>query len=196
MKNLFVILVLCLSISCSQKEEIKKDFTKLEKFLIDFKNRNPNTFNNDITEEKSERIFKKELTELYKSYDSIFYYHPLKYTITFKEENKVYGIFKMISEEIDGENFNDFKSIKMYVDVIMEIPKTQIDTLVEGKYYQIVGNFKKYRPPFSTVNEPWEPYLMNIIGSEYHLGNILLENISIKEIEWKERMKLKGKIYR
>lgn len=31
-------------------------------------------------------------------------------------------------------------------------------------------------------------------NEEYHLGDLLLKTISIKRIEWKERMKLKGVI--
>ncbi len=197
-KILFSItIIIYFFICCSQLNENIKEFTKLEKFIIEFKKRNPNTFNNEITREKSNKLFKKEITNFYKSYDSSFFFNPIKYSETIEKRNKIYGLFKLTSEYINEENLQDYEKKMIYVKVVMEIPRSQIDTLEEGKYYQVVGKFIKYEPPFypSSIIEPWEPFLMKPgSNEEYYLGDLYIKTISIRSIDWRERMKLKGKI--
>jgi hypothetical protein len=194
-KITFILGIIITLISCSEKKEQIKPHTKLENFILEFCNKNPNTFNNNITEVKSWDIFRKEITEFYKSYDSSFYFHPVSFKEFIEIDKITYGLFSFINEKIEEKNVKDYEGKSMHVDLLVKVPKSQMDTLIEGKKYQIIGKFERYKPRFSNPDEPWEPYLSKIISSkEFHLGSIVLNPTYIKRIEWRERMILKGKI--
>ena len=199
MKHASFIFLLVTLFACNQtvvKEELKKgNNTKFEIFLKDFMKRNPNYLNNQNTIKETSKIFKKELTEFLKNNDSVFYYHPLELSNT--SEDGKYGVFRIwgtdaIKEEGKEKVYQD----KWYVDVLMEIPKTQIDTLVEKSYYRIIGKFNRYvkeRDIEFNLNQSWtfEPNVSkeNLINTEtlnFNIGCLNIKPIKIEKINGNE----------
>ena len=144
MKTIITLLSILILFSCNEPikvEETKTEtqkFTKFETFLLDFKKQHPKWDNNQKTIKETSILFKKGLIDYLRNDDSVFYFHILKLERVFGGK---YGRFRKwegkIKEEGHEENL-------WYVDVVMEIQKTQIDDLVEGKYYRVIGKFKRY----------------------------------------------------
>jgi hypothetical protein len=194
MKYLFSILFLSVVFSCNQpsvvieKESIKN--TKFELFLKDFIKKNPNYLNNQNTIKETSKIFKKDLINFFKNNDSIFYDHPLQLSKT--SEDGKFGLFRIWgTDEIKEEGREKVYQDQWYVDVLLRIPKTQIDTLVEKSYYRIIGKFNRYVKENDSefnLSQSWtfEPDISKSeIGTEtlkFNIGCLNLKPIKIEKI--------------
>ena len=164
MKRLISLLSIVFLFSCNEQTKVKEiqtetlNYTKFERFLLDFKNKNPNWGNNQKTIKETSKVFKKELGDFLKNNDSVFYYHPLQLTKT-SEDGKL-GVFRIWgTDNIKFKGVDPVYQNSWYVDVVMEIPKSQIDTLVEKVYYRIIGKFNRYIKEKDDIN-----YYVNILG--------------------------------
>ena len=138
--------IFILFFSCSvpnPKVKEPQKFTPLETFLLDFLKSNPNSLNNPTTIKETSKILKKNITELLTQNDSVFYFNPLEFNSSFGDD-KIFGRFQIFQKEILEDSVEDLYRKKMYLDVIMEIPKSQIDTMKVGQFYRVVGNIKRY----------------------------------------------------
>ena len=149
MNKIITIISIIFLFSCNDETKVKENeieiqkFTKFETFLKDFLNQNPNWDNNQKTIKETSKEFKKELIVYFKNNDSVFYDHPLQ--LKFTSENGKFGLFRVWgTDRIKESGLDPSYQNESYVDVVMEIPKSQIDTLVEGIYYRIIGKFNKY----------------------------------------------------
>ena len=149
MNKIITIISIIFLFSCNDETKVKENeieiqkFTKFETFLKDFLNQNPNWDNNQKTIKETSKEFKKELIVYFKNNDSVFYDHPLQ--LKFTSENGKFGLFRVWgTDRIKESGLDPSYQNEWYVDVVMEIPKSQIDTLVEGIYYRIIGKFNKY----------------------------------------------------
>ena len=149
MNKIITIISIIFLFSCNDETKVKENeieiqkFTKFETFLKDFLNQNPNWDNNQKTIKETSKEFKKELIVYFKNNDSVFYDHPLQ--LKFTSENGKFGLFRgWGTDRIKESGLDPSYQNEWYVDVVMEIPKSQIDTLVEGIYYRIIGKFNKY----------------------------------------------------
>ena len=138
MNKIITIISIIFLFSCNDETKVKENeieiqkFTKFETFLKDFLNQNPNWDNNQ-----------KTIKVYFKNNDSLFYDHPLQ--LKFTSENGKFGLFRVWgTDRIKESGLDPSYQNEWYVDVVMEIPKSQIDTLVEGIYYRIIGKFNKY----------------------------------------------------
>lgn len=192
---------LILIFGCSNDSSNKNNsYTKLELFLLDFKNRHPNSLNNPTTIQQTSKIFEKELTIFLKNTDSIFYYHPLKF-VSSTGDDRIFGQFEINDEEIKEKNI-EFGN-KWNVQVILEIPKNLIDSLIVGNYYTITGDFIDK----SDLNSLDLIYLMkfgdrdkeirkDFSGSMiFNLGELYLKTKKIKYIKPSERFELKNRSF-
>jgi hypothetical protein len=146
MKFISISFIFILFLSCSAstpKVKEKQIFTPLETFLLDYLKNNPNSLNNPTTINESSKILKKKITELLTQNDSIFYYNPLEFKSSFGD-NKIFGRFDIFQKKILEDSVDDLYRKEMYVDVVMEIPKSQIDTMKVGQFYRVIGNIKRY----------------------------------------------------
>lgn len=139
MKTIITLLSILFLLSCNDSN-IKEQhrYTKLETFLLDFNNRYPNSLNNPTTINQTSKIFEKELNIFLKQNDSIFYYHPLKF-ISSTGDKRIFGQFEITDEEIREKNIEIGN--QWNVQIILEIPKTQIQSLIVGNYYRVIGEF-------------------------------------------------------
>ena len=194
MKKIITLLSIVFLFSCNEQNKIKEiqtetlKYTKFETFLNHFYNQNPNWGNNQKTIKETSKVFKKELTEFLKTNDSVFYYHPLQ--LEFTSDNGKFGLFR-----IWGTDNIKFKGVEptyqnsWYVDVVLEIPKSQIDTLVEGTYYRIIGKFNKYiskNDGYFNLSQSWtfEPSISrNTTGIVvFNIGCLNIKPIKIETI--------------
>ncbi len=146
MKILYTTIIVSLLFSCSvptPKIKEKQKFTPLEGFLLDFLKNNPNSLNNPTTIKETSKVLKKKITELLTQNDSVFYYNPLEFKSSFGED-KIFGRFDIFQQKILEDSVEDLYRKEMYLDVVMEIPKSQIDTMKVGQFYRIIGNIKRY----------------------------------------------------
>lgn len=198
MKKLLFIISLIFFFSCNEQTNQKgiknepQQFTDFEKFLIEFKKNNPNWGNNQKTIKETSKIFKNELIKYFKNNDSVFYYHPLKLTKT-SEDGKL-GVFR-----IWGTDKIKYKGVESYyengwnVDVVMELPKSQIDTLVENSYYRIIGKFIRYikenDEKYNLSSYTFEPSISKNISNilEYNIGCLNIKPIKIEIIHGNEQ---------
>ena len=193
MKKIISLLSIVFLFSCNEQTKKKENrtenlkYTKFETFLLDFKNQNPNWGNNQKTIKETSKVFKKELFNFLKNNDSVFYFHPLQLTKT-SEDGKL-GVFR-----IWGTDKIKFKGVEStyqngwYVDVVMEIPKSQIDTLVEKVYYRIIGKFNRYIKEndeyYKLSSYTFEPSIeRNSIGVvDFNIGCLNIKPIKIETI--------------
>ena len=194
MKYIFSIILLFVFFSCNQpsikneKETIKN--TKFELFLKDFIKRNPNYLNNQKTIKESSKIFKNDLTSFFKNNDSVFYYHPLQLSKT--SEDGKFGLFRIWgTDEIKEDGREKVYQDQWYVDLILRLPKSQIDTLVEKNYYRIIGKFNRYVKENDSefnLKQSWtfEPEISKSeIGTEtlkFNIGCLNMKPIKIEKI--------------
>jgi len=176
--------------STSHKNPVKKQIlqTPLVTFLLKFYKSNPNSTNNQITIRETSKKFKSELIDFVSQNDSVFYYNPLEFDRSFSDGEKIYGKFSSWSNEIIEDTTESPYRKKWYVDVIMDIPKSQIDTLIEKKKYKVIGKLKRYinenDSEFNTYSYTFEPeisrdFLINEIIN-FKIGCIYLKNIKIE----------------
>lgn len=197
MKYIITFLILFTIFSCNEKGNVEKHrYTKLESFLLDFKSKYPNSLNNPTTIEQTSKIFEKDLTKFLKETDSIFYYHPLKF-VSSTGDKKIFGQFEITDEEI-REKDNEYGN-KWNVQVILEIPKNQIESLIVGNYYRITGDFINK----SNLNSLDLIYLMRFGyrdkeikkdytgGMIFNLGELYINPKNIKYITPSERSEFK-----
>jgi hypothetical protein len=191
-KITFILGIIITTISCSEKKEPVKPHTKLENFIIEFSKNNPNTFNNNITKENSTINFIGELSKFLKSYDSSFYFEPVKFNgIVERNGSQMYGMFSVNDEEITRKE--EKPNISINSDIVVKISRTQVDTLVEGRYYQIIGKFKTFKE--LNMDQQLLPIILGYKNNqEFSLGTIELIDSKINSISWREKMILKGKI--
>ena len=193
MKNIITLLSILFLFSCNEQTKVKENktetlnFTKFETFLNQFYNKNPNWSNNQKTIKETSKVFKKELGEFLKNYDSVFYYHPLQLTKT-SEDGKL-GVFRIWgTDKIKFKGVDPLYQNSWYVDVVMEIPKSQIDTLVEKVYYRIIGRFNRYikenDEKYDLISYTFEPSIgRNSIGVVvFHIGCLNIKPIKIETI--------------
>lgn len=197
MKKIIIFLSLVFIFSCNDGiKERQHKYTKLESFLLDFKNRYPNSLNNPTTIEQTTKIFDIELTKFLKETDSIFYYHPLKF-ISSTGDKKIFGQFEISDEEI-REKGNEFGH-KWNVQVILEIPKKQIESMIVGNYYRITGDFinKSDLNSLDLINLMRFGYRDKEIKKDYtsgmifNLGELYINPKNIKYITPSERIEFK-----
>jgi hypothetical protein len=146
MKFIPVSFIFILFLSCSvptPKVKEPQKFTPLESFLLNYLKNNPNSINNPTTIKETSKILKKKITELLTQNDSIFYYNPLEFKSSFGD-NKIFGRFDIFQQKILEDSVDDLYRKEMYVDVVMEISKSQIDTMKVGQLYRVIGNIKRY----------------------------------------------------
>ena len=125
--------------STSNNNSVKKSIshTPIETFLLNFYKLNPNSTNNQTTIKETSKLFKSELIDFLSKSDSVFYYNPLELDRSFSDGNKIYGKFSSWNNEIIEDTTESPYRKKWYVDIIVEIPKSQIDTLIEKNKYKI-----------------------------------------------------------
>ena len=185
MKSFLTTILVSLLISCSvPTPEVKEPqiFTPLETFLLKFLKNNPNSLNNPTTIKETSKILKKEITELLTQNDSIFYHNPLEFKSSFGD-NRIFGRFQLFNQKILEDSIEDLYRKSIYVDVIVEIPKSQIDTMKVGQYYRVIGNIKRYikqdDDEFDLSSWTFEPSIENDFSIkeiiEYKLGCIYLK---------------------
>jgi hypothetical protein len=193
MKYTTIIVLLFGLFSCGQpasKVAVEKVVnTKFELFLIDFMKRNPNYLNNQNTKNETSKIFKKELIEFLKNNDSVFYYHPLQLSQTSNDGK--YGLFRIWgTDKIKDSQKESLYQDCWYVDVLVELSKSQKDTFFENNYYRIIGKFNRYiKENDSEFNEikswTFEPNVSKdeLVNSETLKFNIGCLNIKQDKIE-------------
>ena len=196
MKNIITLLTIIFLFSCNEETKVKENkieiqkFTKFETFLKDFLNQNPNWDNNQKTIKETSKEFKKELIVYFKNNDSVFYDHPLQ--LKFTSENGKFGLFRIWgTDRIKESGLDPSYQNEWYVDVVMEIPKSQIDTLVEGIYYRIIGKFNKYiseNDGYFNLSQSWtfEPSIdknsSSKIVTQFNIGCINIKPTKIETI--------------
>jgi hypothetical protein len=190
MKKIITLLSILFLFSCNEQNNVKENkteiqkFTKFETFLNHFYNQNINWSNNQKTITETSKIFKKELIEFFKNNDSVFYDHPLQLNRTSKDGNL--GLFRIWgTDKIKFKGIDPIDQESWYVDVVMEIPKSQIDTLVEKNYYRIIGKFNRYIKEndeyYSLSSYTFEPKLSK--GSFSSIDGNLIFNIGCINIK-------------
>ena len=149
--------------SCNQIDNKKTDSKYIERnhfdnsqmllsFLNEFTDRDTTMTNNNETIKINSKILKKDLVELLKNNDSIFYQYPIKLEKVTKIDGEYYGkFFGVNSFWVNDISYEDSKkpiskgSNKIenlsYVFMI-KLQKDEISTLKEGSYYKMVGKFK------------------------------------------------------
>lgn len=196
MKNIITLLSIIFLFSCNEQPKVKENeteiqnYTKFETFLLDFKNKNPNWGNNQKTKKETSVVFKKELTNFFRNNDSVFFYHPLQ--LEFTSNDGKFGLFRIWgTDKIKIISREPLFQDEWYVDVLIELPKSQIDTLVEKSYYRIIGKFNRYIKQEDNefnLTHSWtfEPDVSKSeIGTEtikYNIGCLNIKPIKIEKI--------------
>ena len=170
-----------------KKEEIK--FNKLETFLLDFLNKNPNLLNNETTKSEGSKKFKKELFDFLTINDSTFYYNELEFNSSFGD-NPYYGHFKSWSHKIKDNSIETYEMKEINVDVIMELSKSQLDTMKTKEKYRVIGKIKRYIEEddneFQLTSWTFDPKVdYDVIFKEkvvFDLGCIYLTPTNIKRV--------------
>lgn len=134
MKKLSIIIFSLFILSCSSsgvdEMEIKENSQfKLVQFLLDFKNRNPTWTNNEITTEKIDKVFSKELEDFYGknksclselkyTLESVNKYKNGKYIARFSNRNRYVAPYESISIDliaiVDSELISILKVDSIY----------------------------------------------------------------------------------
>lgn len=122
--------------------------TRLEKFCTAFMERHPQGLNNDVTLEKMNEDFKKDITDSLKSSQFYLSDFPLKFegvkTIP-GNKTQCYVHFQSWIKP-DGFKFEDSHIHEICFDIVGTAPISYAETLVDDKYYLIQGEFKSFIP--------------------------------------------------
>ena len=196
MKTIITLLSIIFLFSCNEQTKVKENrtetfkYTNFETFLNQFLEQNPKWDNNQKTIKETSRQFKKELIKYFKNNDSVFYDHPLQ--LKFTSDNGKFGLFRIWgTDKIKQNGLDPSYQNEWYVDVVMEISKSQIDTLVEGTYYRIIGKFNKYiseNDGYFNLSQSWtfEPSLDRNSSSkvvrQFNIGCLNIKPIKIETI--------------
>ena len=188
MKKYIFLFSIILLHSCKTEDIKPIKYSKLERFLIDFKKQHPNSSNNDITNEETSKIFKRELKNLFQNNDSLFYEYPVKFTQIQHSENGYLVKLSLPYDVIPELNKNDLDLDKIKIEILgeLKIKDGSVYSLKNDYYYKVVGKFKNY------INEGDDYYYLTsklcdpsivkvdvLKNTIFHLGCISMDSISI-----------------
>lgn len=139
----------------------------LETFVSDFMDNHPSYFNNDVTKEECDTIFKKMLEN---SIDSLHLFEGLPIqleAITQDDNGKLIAQFRCVGFQTKFEYQDSIKEVMF--DMWGEIPETAAKELKEKTDYMFYGKFVSFLPNYAMAcvvsNNPrptvWTP-LINI----------------------------------
>jgi len=147
MKNLITILILIFLISCNENSSLRKtenineiSYTKLQLFLINYLEKNPDITNNEITFRNSTKLFNVEIIDFIKNNDSIFYYHPLMFSGLSEVNGKIIGRFETFGYIRKNKKIESESPDSWGVSVNMELSEKNINSMKEREYYRIIGS--------------------------------------------------------
>lgn len=122
--------------------------TRIEKFCTSFMERHPQGLNNDVTMERMNEDFKKEITDSLKSSSFYLSDFPLRFegvkTIP-GNKTQCYVHFQSWIKP-DGFKFVNSHIQEICFDIVGTAPISYAETLVDDKYYLIQGEFKNFIP--------------------------------------------------
>ncbi len=166
MKTVIIGIILMITIgSCNQIDNKKvnsntidrfqyDDSQKLIHYLNDFIEKDTTITNNNETLKDNSIRLKKELNELFKNNDSLFYQLPLKLSEVIKINGEYYGSFLTISKFMVSDIQNEDKGKRISKGsnkierisslVMVKLNNEDITTLKEGNYYKVIGKFNSF----------------------------------------------------
>ncbi len=122
--------------------------TRLEKFCTDFMSRHPQGLNNDVTMEKMNEEFKKEVSDSLSKSTVFISDFPLRFEGVKSipgNKNQCYVHFQSWIQP-DDFDYEDSNLHEICFDIVGTAPISYAETLVDGRYYLIQGQFKGFLP--------------------------------------------------